>query len=151
MATKKVLIVCLANTCRSPACADILRHLAKSHGRAMEVDSCAVTGWSIGEPPNPRMSEILESRGIAVTHARRARRIQPHDFEQFDVILGVTKDVVKQLQGLAANPQQAQKVKMLGDFSSKFTGEDIPDPFERDDLCEHVVNLMTDACRGFLQ
>lgn len=148
----KVLFVCLANICRSPAGADILRHLVKSGDGTIdcEIDSCAVTSWSIGDPPNPQMSAVLTARGIAVT-AGKARRIQPHDFEQCDYILAVTEDVAEQLRALVDDPKQKQKVRTLGEFGQRFRGLDIPDPYALDDATfEKVVDMLQDTCEGFL-
>lgn len=152
--TTRVLIVCLANTCRSPAGADVLRHLSTLSAfkkGPLEVDSAAVTSWSIGEPPNPQMTEILQARGIAVTPGRVARRIQPHDLEAFDYILAVTQDVLDQLRRLSSVPEHQKKMRLLGEFGVAYAGQDIPDPYAQENsTCELVVDMLEDTCQGFL-
>jgi len=146
----KILFVCLGNICRSPALEAILRHLAQKKGiqSRLFIDSCAVTSWYVGEQADSRMRATAQGQGIKIDHI--ARLISPSDFEKFDLILAVNREVLEELKHLA--PQEfSSKLQLATDFSLNFTGQDIPDPFYGDQVAfDRVMEMGMDVAKGIL-
>jgi protein-tyrosine phosphatase len=144
---RNILMVCTANICRSPMAQIVATHLAERSGlsRDVRVDS-AGTHASKGAPqPDGRARAALEKRGYAVGKGK-SRRIEPKDFDRFDLILAMDRSNLKNL--LALCPLEYRPKLRLFLETAKQTGpEEVPDPyygnaegFERVlDLCEAGV------------
>lgn len=148
----RVLFVCMANICRSPAGEAILRNLAEQVGKSdlVQVDSCAVTNWSLGGSPSPQMVEVLAQRGIEL-HGT-AKQFDPAMFAEFDHILAVDTRVLNALQSQTNNSQHSSKLRLVCDYSAHYKGRDIPDPYQGPSAgFEHVVSMLEDACEGFIR
>lgn len=142
-----VLFVCMGNICRSPALAATLEALAKKKGLSLHVDSCGMGAWFVGKDADPRMCEELAKRGIDVKH--KARALENSDFEIFDYIFAVTKGMTEELQGLSP---KSKNISLVTDFSEKYRGQDIPDPyFAEQGGLEHAVDMIEDSCKGILE
>ncbi|MEE3178459.1 MAG: low molecular weight phosphotyrosine protein phosphatase, partial [Verrucomicrobiota bacterium] len=85
--TFRLLFVCWGNICRSPAGENVFRHLMAGSTLAhrIECDSAGTIDAHAGKPPDTRMRDTLERRGITVRGA--ARQITREDFGNFDLIL----------------------------------------------------------------
>lgn len=68
----RVLVVCTANICRSPAAEQVLAALAKQEGlhRKIKFDSAGVGHVIKGHPPDPRMVNLLKNDGFPVRRTR---------------------------------------------------------------------------------
>lgn len=146
-----VLVVCLGNICRSPAGEMLLANLAKEMGlKDVKVASCGTGDWNLGYPPDPRMVEAAKRRGFELKGT--ARGIQDSDFARFDYILAVDREILQVLRLRAPDPTALKKIHLLGDFSARYPGLSIPDPYygESKDF-ELVLDMLEDACLGFLQ
>lgn len=143
-----VLFVCMANICRSPALMATLRHLAAKQNIKLHVDSCGV-GWvHLGERPDPRSFEAAQKKGIVIDH--RAEQFQESFFEAYDWILAVNQDVAEQLK--LRGPQYQNKIKLATEFSAKFKGEPIPDPYYMGPPgFDQVMEIVIDCCEGFIR
>ncbi|RUM09866.1 low molecular weight protein-tyrosine-phosphatase [Rhizobium chutanense] len=121
-----ILFVCMGNICRSPLAEGIFRHLVAKAGLIghFRIDSAATGGWHEGDPPDRRSVATAKSHGIDIS-GQRARRIQPRDFTDFDLILAMDRDNVAALRKIA--PPEAD-IRLFGDIALG-TGEDIPDPY----------------------
>lgn len=149
---KSVLFVCMANICRSPVLEATLRHLATQQGKAdhLYVDSCGIGWFHLGEHPDPRAFEAAKKRGILVDH--RAQQFQEHFFDLFDHILTVDPIISEQLKLQAKNSNQIQKIGLATDFSSKFRGSPIPDPYYMSpNGFEEMMDMIIDCCEGLLK
>ncbi|XP_026331666.1 low molecular weight phosphotyrosine protein phosphatase-like, partial [Hyposmocoma kahamanoa] len=60
---KKVLFVCLGNTCRSPIAECVFQKTVKELGQAdqWEIDSAAIADWHVGDTPNWRSLATLQN------------------------------------------------------------------------------------------
>lgn len=149
---KSVLFVCMANICRSPVLEAALRHLATQEGKAdgLYVDSCGIGWFHLGEHPDPRAFEAAKKRGILVDH--RAQQFQEHFFDLFDHILTVDPAISEQLKLQAKNSNQIQKIGLATDFSAKFRGCPIPDPYYMSpNGFEEMMDMIIDCCEGLLK
>lgn len=146
----RVLMVCLGNICRSPTAEAVLRARIESGGLAqyMEVDSAGTSDWHRGSGPDARSIHAAAARRYDLS-ALRARQVQPEDFDDFDYILAMDRQNLRDLQ--AQCPAHAQhKLGLLLHHGN--TGHDeVPDPYglgkDRFDL---VLDLVEDACTGLL-
>ncbi|MBR2568948.1 MAG: low molecular weight protein arginine phosphatase [Paenibacillus sp.] len=59
-----ILFVCTGKTCRSPMAESMLRHMAKSRGVTIEVQSAGVSAWD-GTPMSQHAKEVLEQRKMS--------------------------------------------------------------------------------------
>jgi protein-tyrosine phosphatase len=145
---KLILFVCLANICRSPALMATLNHLAAKKKKALHADSCGI-GWAhLGERPNPRSFIAAKKRGIIIDH--RSQQFQDHFFETYDLILTVDEDIAEQLK--LRNPQYADKIKLATEYSRKYKGEPIPDPYYlSENGFDEVMDMILDCCEGLVE
>lgn len=124
--TPSVLFICTGNICRSPTAHALLLHKAAELGWDVRVDSAAVSGEEIGNPPDSRALTELRRRGVTMpTH--RARRVTPKDFEDYDLVLGMTESHIHALRRVS--PDAADKVGLLMDYAEGPKGLDVPDPW----------------------
>lgn len=127
----------------------VFSKIVASRGAAasFDIDSAGTHEYYIGKPPYPNAVACAKARGYDITHLV-ARRIRQHDFDHFDVILGMDRSNVASLK--AACPTRCkQKVELLLDYGDKYQGKDVPDPFggEMKDF-ELALEMIEDGCRG---
>ncbi len=149
---KRVLFVCLGNICRSPSAEAVFNGLIKKNGleSSIECDSAGTAGYHEGEPADQRMQSHAMRRGYRLIS--RARKFRPdRDFEEFDYIVGMDDDNVADLQYLASNTCDLDKIYKITDFSSGAGHDFIPDPYYGgSDGFELVLDILEDACEGLL-
>ena len=124
-----------------------LKHLAAKRKMEIEVDSCGI-GWvHLGERPDPRSFEAAKQRGILIDH--RAQQFQDHYFEVYDHILTVDEEIAEQLK--LRGPEHKGKIKLATEFSRKFKGKPIPDPYYMGKTgFDDVMDIIVDSCEGLL-
>jgi protein-tyrosine phosphatase len=152
MATVKLLFVCLGNICRSPSAEGIMNHLIEKAGLEGQIicDSAGTSGYHINEPPDPRMTAAARRQGIALTG--HSRKVEPPDFEQFDLILAMDRDNYRTLLERERTGFHQGKIRLMCDFCSQSPETEVPDPYYGGaDGFDHVINLLLDACGGLLE
>jgi protein-tyrosine phosphatase len=154
----RVLFVCLGNICRSPTAEGVMRALVRDAGLEgrIEVDSAGTGSWHVGEPPDARATRVARGRGIELGGA--ARQVAPGDFEEFDLILAMDSENLRNLQRLAPDEAARAKVRLLREFegragSQSSTGDlDVPDPYYGGPGgFEEVLDVVHAACTLLLQ
>ncbi|MBZ9849089.1 low molecular weight phosphotyrosine protein phosphatase [Mesorhizobium sp. CA14] len=125
---KSILFVCLGNICRSPLAEGVFRAVLAEQGKdqGLVIDSAGTGGWHAGEAPDRRSIAVAAKHGVDISR-QRARKVLPEDFSRFDLILGMDKANVRDLEALA--PQTARdRIHLYLDFA---TGKaaDVPDPY----------------------
>ncbi|XP_051165993.1 low molecular weight phosphotyrosine protein phosphatase-like [Leptopilina boulardi] len=147
---KRVLMVCLGNTCRSTIAEAVFKNYAKKMNYLWDVDSAGLRGYHIGEGPNQRTLDILAKNGIE-NYYHIAKVIKNQDFEDFDWILGMDEYNLSRLKELQPKNCRA-KVELLGKYHPN--GEIIiEDPyFENDVTSFQTVYEQCVACiKHFLE
>ena len=146
----KILFVCMANICRSPALEAILRAEAERRQVPLLVDSCGIGWFHLGEPPDARMAAAIRKRSFPIEHT--AQEFQERFFEEFDLILAVDRDVLEQLKLRAQTEKAREKLRLATSFSTKFPNEEIPDPYYLGpNGFDYVMDMALDICDGILR
>jgi protein-tyrosine phosphatase len=150
----RLLFVCLGNICRSPTAEGVMRGLVRDAGLEdeIEIDSAGTGGWHVGAPPDARATEAAARRGLLLEGG--ARKFGPADFEDFDLILAMDRDNLRDMQALAAGDDARAKVRLLREYDPASRGApdlDVPDPYYGGPRgFEDVLDQVEAACRGLL-
>ncbi|MCY4420902.1 MAG: low molecular weight phosphotyrosine protein phosphatase [Gammaproteobacteria bacterium] len=147
-----VLFVCMGNICRSPMAHGVFLSLIRKHRLqpVIGVDSAGTHAYHIGEPPDPRASDIASTRGYDLEHLR-ARRVGAPDIAEFDLILVMDHQNQRDVLRLCTEDQK-DKVRLLLDFALNAGTEEVPDPYYGGTKgFETVLDLVEDACQGLLE
>jgi len=146
----RVLFVCMGNICRSPTAEGVFRHRAAQLGLdQLDIDSAGTHGYHVGHEPDQRASEAAKARGYDL-NGIRSRQVDIGDFELFDWILAMD---TSNLEVLLADcpPQHRNKVHRFLDFSTRYRGQDVPDPYYGGSGGFQVVlDMVEDAAEGLL-
>lgn len=165
----KILFVCLGNICRSPMAEGVMRHRVMELGleNRFEISSAGTGAWHVGKPPDPRAIATAQERGIDIS-AQRARQFKADDIAAFDYIFAMDTENLDVIENTAlrAGPfdERASRaeISLLLDYSpaapqgaqraQKQQSRSVPDPYYGGtDGFGHVLNLIEQACRGFLE
>ncbi len=141
----RVLFVCLGNICRSPLAEGVFTDLVAKAGldERIAADSAGTGGWHVGEPPDPRSTEVARRHGVDIS-LQRARRVDPRDFERFDYVVAMDASNLDHLRRL---PQGRARLMRLLDGVPELRVRDVPDPYyDGDDGFEHVYQLVSRGC-----
>lgn len=146
---RSVLFVCTANICRSPMAEGVLRKILASRGVAerFDIDSAGTHEYYTGKPPYPHAVACAKARGYDITHLV-ARRIRAHDFDHFDLILGMDRSNLASLKAMCPT-RSKQKIELLLDYGDEYHGKDVPDPYGREFKDFNLaLDMIEDGCRG---
>lgn len=133
----RILFLCLGNICRSPAAEGVFRDMAAQAGLEVELDSAGTGNWHCGEPPYGPMQAAARARGYELGDLR-ARQLRREDFHQFDLILAMDHQNLRDAQAVAPKGGCAH----LQMFLNGETGTaEVPDPYyTRDfDTCLDII------------
>jgi protein-tyrosine phosphatase len=150
MATK-VLMVCLGNICRSPMAEGLLRHKVRQLNLEVDTDSAGTAGYHIGSKPDQRMIDTAAQFGVGISDLR-ARQFNVNDFDEFDFIFAMDQENQFNMQKLAKNETQRNKVKLLLEFVNYRNFTEVPDPYygTKKDF-EFVYNMLDEATETLLK
>lgn len=109
--TRRVLIVCAGNTCRSPMAAAMARHLL---GEGAHVES-AGTSADDGASATKDAVQAMKERGLDLG-SHRSRSVGVLNVRDFDLLIAMT-------------PAISRDVRDLGADASRVATLDIPDPY----------------------
>ncbi|MEL7314347.1 MAG: low molecular weight protein-tyrosine-phosphatase [Cyanobacteria bacterium J06559_3] len=149
--TTKLLFVCLGNICRSPSAENIMNHLLAKRGLTdqFSCDSAGTSSYHIGSPPDRRMAKAAREQGIFLQG--QARQLQPEDFERFNWILAMDNSNYRDILRLDREGRYEGKVRKICAFCRHHSDMEVPDPYYGgEDGFRYVIDLLTDACEGFL-
>ncbi|MEH6660030.1 MAG: low molecular weight protein-tyrosine-phosphatase [Parasphingorhabdus sp.] len=125
--SQSVLFVCLGNICRSPLAEAALRQECLRSELNVIVDSAGTGDWHVGQPPDERAQAVAAQNGVEIGHFR-ARQVKASDFRDFDHIIALDNQNLRDLNGL--RPTKAvSKLSLLFDHVAGRAGEDVADPY----------------------
>lgn len=140
----KILMVCLGNICRSPLAHGMLQHLADQENLGWQIRSAGTGNWHVGNPPDRR--SVLAARNLGYEiGAQRARHFSTSFFDEYDHILVMDRNNLKDVLALADSEEQRQKVKLF-----LIDGE-VTDPYYDNDLFEPVSLEVEKRCKEILE
>ncbi|MBD1546834.1 low molecular weight protein-tyrosine-phosphatase [Roseibium aggregatum] len=143
-----VLFVCLGNICRSPLAEGVFRHTVEQagHGGRVLIDSAGIGNWHRGNPPDPRSVEVAALNGIDISNLR-ARQVERHDFDRFDLILAMDRDNLASLRRMSG-PDQTARIRLFLERPAR----DVPDPYYGGaDGFQDVYGLVKSGCLDLLE
>jgi len=144
-------MVCMGNICRSPMAHGVFLARVREAGleHLIEVDSAGTHGYHVGEPPDGRAQAEARARGYELD-GLRARRLEPEDFREFDYILVMDQENLRNAQALQPRDGKARLHRFL-EFVSKRGEREVPDPYYGGtDGFTRVMDLVEDAATGLL-
>jgi protein-tyrosine phosphatase len=149
---RAILFVCTANICRSPTAEGVFRRVIsrEPYAEGMQIESAGTHEYHIGKPPFPAAVEQAKKRGYDIT-ACTSRQIKADDFDRFDMILAMDKANLSALRTIAPT-RCKHKIELLLDYSDKYHGEEVPDPFGGDEKAfERALDMIEDGCKGLAE
>ncbi|TQV81321.1 low molecular weight phosphotyrosine protein phosphatase [Exilibacterium tricleocarpae] len=146
-----VLFVCLGNICRSPTAHGVFQHKVAAAGldHAIRVDSAGTGAWHLGNEPDSRAAAAAQSRGYDLS-GLRARQADAGDFDQFDYILAMDRQNLRELKSLRPAAYDG-RLDLLLNFGSHPDFAEVPDPYYGGVKgFELVLDLVENAADGLL-
>jgi protein-tyrosine phosphatase len=125
---KKILMVCLGNICRSPMAEGIMRAIAKYRELEILVDSAGTAAYHIGESPDARAVNCLQSHGISI-QSLRARKFVPSDFTRFDMIFTMDQKNHDFIINMARYKNDRDKVRLFMSILEDPKRTEVIDPY----------------------
>lgn len=127
--SKRILMICHGNICRSPMAEMILKHLVRERSlTGYVIDSAAVSREEIGNGVYPPAKRELAAHGIRCD-AHRARQITPADYDQWDHLIGMDMSNITRMLRIFEHDDE-HKVHRLLDFTGQ--PADVADPWYSD-------------------
>jgi protein-tyrosine phosphatase len=148
----RILFICMGNICRSPSAEGVFRHLLAQRqvDLEVEVDSAGTHDYHVGEPPDPRAIAAARRRGIDLS-TLRARSVQPQDFENFDLLIAMDEQNLRELRS-RSGPVYASRLRLMMDFAPDVGRRAVPDPYYGGPQgFEDVLDLLEQASEGLLR
>lgn len=137
-----VLFVCLGNICRSPTAEAVFRAACPE----IDCDSAGTGDWHVGAPPYGPMQAAARLRGIEMSDLV-ARQFAVRDFDRFDLIFGMDRDNVRNIERLrpAGN---CTPVRLLAPYAGD-RRDTVPDPYYTRDF-DQTLDLVQAAVAGLV-
>ena len=108
------------------------------------VDSCATSGYEVGNPVYPPALKTLRAHGVSGSHT--ARMITPDDLAKSDYVLVMDEDNLRAVTRLAQEGERG-KISKLCSFTAR--PRDVADPWYTGDF-EKAYADIKDGCAAFL-
>lgn len=145
--TVSVLFVCLGNICRSPTAEAVFREKVKDEGldELIDIESCGLGTWNLGNPPHPDTQAILKAKGIPFD-GMRAKRLAAERINAYDYVIAMDHENVEGLQRLGIDND---KIQLLTEYVPGKEGEAVPDPYYFGNF-EGVFDLIEAGVQGLL-
>jgi protein-tyrosine phosphatase len=147
----KICFVCLGNICRSPTAEGVFQHLVNENGLHpyFYVDSAGTSAYHIGEPANSKSQMVANKHGIQLKS--RARRFEPRDLKEFDLVVAMDEENYQNLLHMAGNEQEKQKIRKMRAYDPEPGDGNVPDPyFGGMDGFEHVFRILHRSSESLL-
>ena len=146
----RILMVCLGNICRSPLAEGILQQKAAAAGLNWTVESAGTNGFHVGEPPHHLSQKLAKSNGLDISR-QVARRFAPADFENYDIIYVMAKDVLDEMKEISGNKFEAGKVDFFLNALHPGGDNDVPDPwYGGEEGYTEVYSIINSACDAII-
>jgi protein-tyrosine phosphatase len=146
--SKKILMVCLGNICRSPMAEGIMRQKIEKYKLDVSVDSAGTIANHVGEAPDKRSIANGLKHQVDISDLR-ARLFRISDFDVFDFIFVMDSSNYKNVIGMARNTADKKKVNLIMNELYPRTDIEVPDPyFGGEEGFDKVFHLLDLACEN---
>ncbi len=136
-------MICLGNICRSPLAEGIMQHLANEQGLGWTVDSAGTGNWHVGQCPDHRSTRVAQKYGVDISK-QVCRQFSVADFDEFDLLLVMDRNNLRNVLAMARNSADQAKVRLL------LNDREVPEPYYDDNQFEPVYKLIEDGCRRII-
>jgi len=143
-------MVCLGNICRSPLAEGIMQRIITENNLDWQVDSAGTGSWHVGSSPDPRSIAIAQKNNIDITN-QRGRQFTKEDFEQYDLIFAMDSQNYQNINKLAANKTDKEKVQLVMNMHQPGFNQSVPDPYWDDNGFQGVFDMLELACEGIIK
>jgi protein-tyrosine phosphatase len=127
--------------------AERIREAGLDH--AIEVDSAGTHSYHVGEPPDRRAQAAARARGYELS-GQRARRLEADDFREFDYVLVMDDENLRNARTLQPTDGKARLHRFL-EFAGSRREREVPDPYYGGSQgFATVMDLVEEAATGFL-
>ena len=139
--SKRILMVCLGNICRSPLAHGIMAEILPNSF----VDSAGTGSYHIGSPPDSRSIQVAQNNGIDISH-QSARQFKSNDYTKFDHIFVMDRQNYRDVIAKANHQDNIDKVELICEAAGLGI-RPVPDPYYGgDEGFQNVFNLIKMAC-----
>ena len=142
----------MGNICRSPAADGVMHHMVNKAGLKDRVfiDSAGTGGWHAGDRADDRMRKHASRRGYDLNHL--ARQVRAKDFEEFDLILVMDQQNLREIRPFNRAGDKMHKVMLFCEFAKGREETEVPDPYYGGEQgFEQVLDIVEDGCSHLLQ
>jgi protein-tyrosine phosphatase len=147
----KILMVCLGNICRSPLAEGILLQKATKQHLHWVVDSAGTNGIHVGEAPHKLSQKVAKANGVDISK-QTSKKFLPTDFDNFDKIYVMAKDVMDEVKRMAGNKFDGNKIDYFLNELHEGKNEDVPDPwYGNEDGYVKVYDLIDKTCDAIIE
>jgi protein-tyrosine phosphatase len=127
--------------------AERIREAGLDH--VIEVDSAGTHSYHVGEPPDRRAQAAARARGYELS-GQRARRLEADDFREFDYVLVMDDENLRNARTLQPTDGKARLHRFL-EFAGSRSEREVPDPYYGGSQgFATVMDLVEEAATGFL-
>lgn len=148
----RVLFVCMGNICRSPLAEGVFRSLVRARGIEdhYRIDSAGTGGWHAGEAPDIRSIEVASRNGVELEGV--ARQVRPADFAEFDWVIAMDRQNLRDLRPFAPSPKdRSARIHLLREFDPDPGDQEVPDPYYGGpDGFDRVYAMVSRSCVALL-
>jgi protein-tyrosine phosphatase len=141
----KILMVCLGNICRSPLAEGIMRHLVDEKQLGWEIASAGTGNWHVNEPADKRSIAVAKNFGYDISK-QRANHFSTQMLDDFDHILVMDRNNLRDVLKLANHEEQRRKVKLFLAENAEVT-----DPYFDSTLFEPVFLQIEERCKQLIK
>jgi protein-tyrosine phosphatase len=113
----------MGNICRSPTAEGVFRKLVREAGLedSVQIASAGTHAYHVGEAPDLRAQQAALKRGYDLG-SLKARQVTQDDFNEYDLILAMDRDNLRQLEERCPAGSPSRIELFLGD-------REVPDPY----------------------
>ncbi len=114
------------------------------------VDSAGTGAWHAGDSADARMRRHGLRRGYEFDSI--ARQVTTSDFYEFDLILVMDQQNVRDIRPFAPDAGAMKKVKLFTDYAEDREETQVPDPYYGGDGgFEHVLDILENGCEHLIR
>lgn len=141
----------MGNICRSPAAEAITKKILEESNldQTIRCESAGTISYHEGNPADPRMILHGAKRGYKIDSISRALRQE--DFECFDYIVTMDEDNYREVNKRLGTFKSSATIVKICNYARDHHHAEVPDPYYGGDKgFDEVLDLLEDACRGFI-